>query len=337
VTDRPDTGVGFPEISAVVCTYTEDRWDLLVLAISSLQRQEYRLKEIIVVVDHNESLLKRLRQEVPDVVPIANNEKPGLSGARNSGVAAAKGSILASLDDDAEAAPDWSARLQEDFQDPAVVGVGCTVTPRWESNQPPWFPEEFYWVVGCSYRGLPTEKQPIRNPLGGAMALRRKVFNDIGGFRSELGRINQKPLGCEETELCIRVRQQNPLTIFIQDPGARVSHYVPDDRKSWQYFRSRCFAEGLSKAAVARSVGSMDGLAAERAYVTRVLPSGIRNSLLAALRGDLWGLARAGAIVAGFLWTLAGFVMGSVHSKKGGSRVPRWSAFRGIRRVVKDQ
>lgn len=326
---------GSPEISAVVCTYTEERWDLLTAAIASLQRQEHPLKEIIVVADHNESLLKRLRS-IPGVVAIPNDQEQGLSGARNSGVAAASGSIVASLDDDAEAAPDWSARLREDFLHPAVAGVGCSVVPSWEKGQPAWFPEEFYWVVGCTYRGVPTRRRLIRNPLGAAMAIRRDVFDQVGGFRSGLGRLNKTPLGCEETELCVRVRQHNPGSIFIQDPAARASHHVPADRTRWRYFRSRCFAEGLSKAAVARSVGSTDGLASERAYVTRVLPSGVWNGLRRAIRGDIWGLAQAGAIVAGLLFTVAGFAVGSFRSQRGGSRIPRRVAVRRIQKLVKD-
>lgn len=325
----------FPEISAVVCTYTEERWDLLGAAITSLQRQEQPLKEIIVVADHNESLLNRLKS-MPGVIAIPNDGEQGLSGARNSGVAAATGSVVASLDDDAEAAPDWSARLREDFLHPAVAGVGCSIEPNWEKGKPVWFPEEFYWVVGCTYRGVPTRRKLIRNPLGAAMAIRREVFDNVGGFRSGLGRLNKTPLGCEETELCVRARQHDPGSIFIQDPAARASHYVPQDRARWQYFRSRCFAEGLSKAAVARSVGSTDGLASERAYVTRVLPSGVWNGLRRALRGDIWGLAQAGSIVAGFLFTFAGFVAGSVYSRGGGSRLPRRIAARRIRRIVKD-
>ncbi|HEX2259055.1 MAG TPA: glycosyltransferase family 2 protein [Actinomycetota bacterium] len=326
-----------PEISAVVCTYTGDRWNLLVSAISSLQRQEYPLKEIIVVVDHNEPLLRRVRQELPGVVAIANEGEPGLSGARNSGWAAANGSIVASLDDDAEAAPDWTARLCRDFSDPTVAGVGCFVTPTWEKRQPAWFPQEFYWVVGCTYRGVPTEKQVIRNPIGAAMALRREALANVGGFRSELGRLNKNPLGCEETELCVRIRQQDPQSRFIQDPEAKASHHVSEDRTTWRYFRSRCFAEGLSKAAVTRNVGSTDALAAERTYVTRVLPSGMWNSLLTVLSGDPWGVARAGAIVGGFLWTVAGFVIGSIVPSRGASHLPRRILFRGIRRLVKDQ
>ncbi len=300
------------DISAVICSYTEERWDLLMAAIASLRNQRCPLKEIIVVADHNDSLLERLQQETPDVIGIANDGPQGLSGSRNSGVAYASGVIVASLDDDAEAAPDWSARLAENFEDPAVVGVGCKIEPRWERARPAWFPPEFDWVVGCTYEGVPIERRPIRNPLGAGMALRKAVFEQVGGYRSDLGRLNKRPLGCEETELCVRARQQNPRAIFLQDPHAHVSHYVPEERTRLRYFFSRCFSEGLSKASVSRNVGSNDALAAERAYVTQVLPSAVLSGLKTALQGDRSGLLRACAIVAGFWSTTLGYLVGTL-------------------------
>lgn len=315
LSQRSDEVVHPHDISAVVCSYTEERWELLMAAIASLQNQRWPLKEIIVVADHNDSLLERLREEAPHVVSIANDGPQGLSGARNAGVTAASGLIIASLDDDAQAAPDWSARLAENFQDPAVAGVGCDIQPRWEKAQRAWFPPEFYWVVGCTYKGVPTERRPIRNPLGAGMALRKAVFEQVGGFRSDLGRLNKRPLGCEETELCVRVRQQDPKALFVQDPQARVSHYVPEERTTARYFFSRCFSEGLSKASVSRSVGSGDALAAERAYVTRVLPLGILAGLKSVLRGDLSGPMRASAIVAGLSCTALGYLVGTLSQE----------------------
>lgn len=304
-----------PTISAIICTYTQARWDLLVAAVASLLRQEHPFSEIIVVVDHNEPMEFRLRRELGAVTVVSNSGPPGLSGARNSGASVAVGEIVAWLDDDAEAARDWSARLLKEFSDPAVVGVGSSVVPRWEDRKPPWFPEEFYWVIGCTYRGVPTVKQPIRNPLGGAMALRKDVLKSVGEFRSDLGRFQKKPLGCEETELCVRIRQRFPHVEIMQNPLARVSHFVPEERASWRYFSSRCLAEGLSKAAVTRAVGSADGLASERGYLLRVLPAGVLRNLLMAFRGDPWGLARAGAIVAGLALTCAGFVFGKLRRR----------------------
>ena len=299
----------------MICTYSEERWELLMRAIASLKAQLYPVREIVVVVDHNAALLERVRGAAPEVLAIANDGPQGLSGCRNAGTVVAQGDIVASVDDDAVLARDWTLRVAENFLDPSIVAVGSAITPEWEDGvAPAWFPPEFYWVVGCTYRGVPSTRKEIRNPLGAAMALRRDVLRYAGGYRSELGRFNKRPLGCEETELCVRVRQQDPLALIIQEPLARASHYVPAERKTWQYFRARCFSEGLSKAAVSRTVGASDGLASERRYVTRTLPQGIWNGITSGLRGDPDGFARTGAIVAGLLWTTAGFAVGLLRS-----------------------
>jgi hypothetical protein len=71
-------------------------------------------------------------------------------------------------------------------------------------------PEEFDWVVGCSYRGLPAGEALIRNPIGSSMSLRRQAAVEAGGFRPEVGRVGTFPVGCEETELAIRLRRLLP-------------------------------------------------------------------------------------------------------------------------------
>jgi glucosyl-dolichyl phosphate glucuronosyltransferase len=303
------------DISVIICAYTEERWDDLVGAVESVRRQSLPPREIIVVVDHNPSLLERVRTEIPGVVAIENREARGLSGARNSGILAAAGGLLAFLDEDALAAPDWLERLSAGYADPQVLGVGGAIEPVWLSGRPGWFPEEFDWVVGCTYRGLPQSATPVRNLIGCNMSFRREVFEIAGEFRSGIGRVGTRPLGCEETELCIRVNQRWPQRRLLYEPQARVRHRVPASRARWDYFRSRCYAEGLSKATVARHVGSGDGLASERTYTFRVLPQGIARGLGDVLRWDTTGLARAGAIMVGLAFTLAGYLIGTISER----------------------
>ena len=135
-------------VSVIICAYTEERWDDLVEAVESVQQQTLPAKEIIVVIDHNPNLLKRAREHLSHVVVVENKETPGLRGARNSGIAVAQGAIIAFLDDDAIAIPDWLMLLTEGYTDYQVMGTGGAVTPLWMDNKPGWLPEEFYWVVG---------------------------------------------------------------------------------------------------------------------------------------------------------------------------------------------
>jgi glucosyl-dolichyl phosphate glucuronosyltransferase len=300
-------------ISVVICAYTEERWTDLLEAVQSVSAQTSKPGEIIVVIDHNPDLLTRAQKHLSAATVIANCEPRGLSGARNSGVAAAKGDIIAFLDEDAVAAEDWLAQLMSYYADQGVLGVGGAILPRWKAAKPRWFPEEFNWVVGCTYRGMPESVSPVRNLIGCNMSFRRYLFDEIGGFRNGMGRIGTLPIGCEETELCIRAGQRWPGHVLLFVPQARVYHTVPVHRGHWNYFRSRCYAEGQSKAQVAAFVGRQDGLSNERQYTLHTLPSGVIQGLVDALIHFDWhGIGRSAAIMSGLLVTAAGYLVGSM-------------------------
>ncbi len=301
------------DISVVICAYTEERWHDLVAAVESIQRQTTSPREIILVIDHNVRLFERARKQISGVVVIENNEPKGLSGARNSGIALSQGPLIAFLDDDAIAEPDWLERLGHCCQDPQVLGVGGIVEPLWSSKRPTWFPDEFYWVVGCTHQNPSDTPVTVRNPYGGCTCIRREVFEVVGGFRNGIGRVGSYPMGGEETELCIRAAQHWPDKVFLCVPNARIHHRISSYRVSWRYFRLRCYAEGLSKAAVTRYVGAKDSLSTERSYTCQILPRGILRGILDALLClDLTGLLRAGAIASGLMMTIAGYIVGTI-------------------------
>jgi glucosyl-dolichyl phosphate glucuronosyltransferase len=318
---EPDAAGRRPTVSVVVCAYTEKRWDDLVAAVASCGAQTVPPLETIVVVDHNPNLLRRLRLAMPHVRLVENAEEQGLSGARNSGVRAAAGDVVAFLDDDATTAPDWLEHLTSAYLDERVIGAGGSVEPVWPNTRPATMPPEFDWVLGCTYRGLPTCPGPVRNMIGANMSLRRELIEDVGGFRNGIGRNGSRPLGCEETEICIRARQRRPDAIILYEPRARVYHRVPSERMSWRYFGRRCYAEGLSKAAVVAYAGSADGLASERSYTLRTLPSGVLRGVADTLsRRDIAGVARAFVIVAGLLMTTIGYAVGRVRERSDSRR-----------------
>jgi len=299
-------------VSAVICAYTEKRWGDILKAVASLQAQTQAPAEILLVIDHNDALLARVRAEIPGVRALPSVGIQGLSGARNTGIAAATGPLIAFLDDDAVATPGWLARLAHHCADPHVLGAGGWIEPAWDKPRPRWFPPEFDWVVGCSYRGLPTKVTPVRNTFGGCLLMRKEVFETVGGFRDGIGRVGTVPLGDEDTELCIRAQQHWPDRVLLFDPDAHIAHRVPASRAHWGYLRSRCYAEGLSKALVASFVGTGDGLATERSYALRTLPAGVRRGIAdTVVRRDIAGLARAAAITVGFTWTVAGYLKGT--------------------------
>jgi glycosyltransferase involved in cell wall biosynthesis len=314
--------------SVVICVYTEDRWDDILAAVGSVEHQSLPALETLLVVDHNPALLARLGQEYKEhsgaggeVRVLANAGPRGLSAGRNTGIAAARGGFIAFLDDDAVAESDWLLHFAAGYDDPRVMAVGGRTVPAWVSGRrPAWFPEEFDWVVGCTYRGLPPGRVRVRNVLGGNASFRREAFDAAGGFATGIGRDGDKrPLGCEETELCIRLSRALPDAVLLIDDRAVIHHKVPLARERFGYFRTRAYAEGLSKALVARSVGAGKGLESERRYTTRVLPSGVVRGLRDFTLGRAGGAGRAGAIVTGVAAAAGGYVLGSLRARKGGA------------------
>lgn len=298
-----------PSLAVVICSYTERRWQDLVAAVESVRRQRVPARRTVVVVDDAPALYARVRAEVPEVTVVLKRGGQGLSAARNAGVAATTEDVVAFLDDDAVAHPSWLARLVEHYADPDVLGAGGAVKPDFAAGRPAWFPREFDWVVGCTYRGLPGEPTPVRNFIGANMSFRRYVFDAVGGFDGAVGRVGTRPTGCDETELCIRILERMPRGRLLYDPGAVVRHRVPQVRASWPYFWRRCWAEGRSKAIVARAHPGPRALSSERTYTFGVLPGAFARALAEAAAGrDRAALVRAGAIAGGLTATTAGYV-----------------------------
>jgi len=310
-----------PSVAVVICAYTEARWEELVAAVDSIKTQTVPVSQCVVVIDHNTSLFHRSLAHLEGVEVTENAEKQGLAGARNTGVAMCHCDVVAFLDDDAVAASDWIEHLVRPYEDRAIQGTGGFARPNWVGGEPGWFPEEFYWVVGCSYRGLPESVGPVRNPIGAAMSFRTSVFDRVGGFDTDMGRFGSVPLGCEETVMGIRVSQHFGAGTILHVPDAIVDHKVGAERSNLRYFVRRCFAEGISKAAVAARVGRSDGSSAERRYVTSVLPHGVVAGVSRAARGDTVGLTTALAILLGLGATVVGYAIGMMGLSQ---RVTTW-------------
>lgn len=314
-------------ISVVICAYTKRRWHETLAAVESVRAQSFPHKEIVLVVDHNPGLRVSLAEALPGVTVIENREEQGLSGGRNTGVAIARGDVVAFLDDDAVADPDWLKFFADSYADPAVIGVGGLTLSNWQVPRPSWFPTEFDWTIGCRYRGMPETRAPVRNLVGNNASFRRAAFDLVGGFDNGIGRAaGRRPLGCEETEFCIRLGLRSPDSVLLFDNRAVIKHHVPADRGRFSYFCSRCYAEGLSKALVTARVGARHGLSSERHYTTRTLPSGVAQGVADAFHGDLSGLGRAGAIVTGLAATVSGYIVGSASRRTGPRLAKAWAA-----------
>ncbi|MEM2130652.1 MAG: glycosyltransferase [Candidatus Bathyarchaeia archaeon] len=262
------------DVSVVISVYSIERASDVAKCIDSVKKQTFPPREIIVVVDPNEKLVNFYKQHLSSDVKLVVSEGYGLSNARNTGVKNATSEIIAFIDDDAIADGDWLKCLLRNFNDSSVVGVGGKIIPLWDREKPDWFPEELYWIVGCSYKGLPLQRAIIRNPIGCNMAFRRNLFEEVGYFSTSIGRVGNQLLSHDDTEFSIRVYSEVPNAKIVYDPMAVVYHHVAPNRISVQYVLKRSYAEGFSKALVFGSFRNINSvLGAESRYLYQLVLS----------------------------------------------------------------
>ncbi|HEY7272979.1 MAG TPA: glycosyltransferase family 2 protein [Actinoplanes sp.] len=286
-----------PAASIVIPTYRDDRWALLTRAVAAARSQRYPVAEVVVVVDHTPELYRRARRDLSGVTVLENLYEQGVSGNRNTGAFHTHTPLIAFLDDDTVADPDWLGRLVAPFDDQNVVGTGGAIKPAWQSRRPRWLPDEFLWAVGGSYAGMPTSTTPVRNVWSASMVVRRETFMAVGGFRAGFGKLGARNRP-EDTELCLRMSAvRGGRWMYV--PDAVIRHEVPAVRSSFGFFLRRCYAEGRGKVQMAALHAGSATLGAERNYL-RALPRAVARDLAAVSRGG--GLApalRAGSVLAG--------------------------------------
>jgi hypothetical protein len=228
-------------------------------------------------------------------------------------VATTAGAITVFIDDDAVPHDDWLAELIAPFANADVAATGGHIEPGWPGVRPGWFPDHLDWTIGCSIPTLPADGGPIRNMYGASAAFRRSALDAVGGFPTELGRVGADAAGCEETEVCIRIRQIMPTATVVYAPRSHVVHRVSDDRTRVAYVLRRCLAEGRSKAKLSRRVGAGVATSDERGYAATIAGA-VARDVFGSVR-DPQRLARAAVLVAGFAAAAFGYVGERVRSR----------------------
>ncbi len=287
-----------PAVSVVIPTHSDDRWPSLVRTVASARSQTLTPAEIVVVVDHNPSLWAMARRAFPGVTVLENVFARGVSGNRNTGAFHTRTAVIAFLDDDTSAEPDWLERLVAPLTDRRVVGTGGRINPEWMRGGPPkWLPEEFLWAFGGSYAGLPTTTAPVRNVWSASMAVRRETFLAVGGFRVGFGKLGNRNRP-EDTELCLRMSGTGG-GYWMYVPDASIRHRVPAATSTFGWFLRRCYAEGRGKVQMAGLHDKAETLGTERDYLRSLPKAVVRHLALAGRGAGLDHALRAGGVLAG--------------------------------------
>ncbi|MCU4973006.1 glycosyltransferase family 2 protein [Halobacteria archaeon AArc-m2/3/4] len=237
------------KVSVVICTYAMERYDVFSECVDSVLAQTYDPLETVIVVDGNDPVFERVREDFgghDDVVLHCNDENQGISYSRTRGAELASGDVVAFIDDDAVAEEDWVAELARVYDESDAIAVGGHVAPDWVTEKPDFFPAEFYWLVGCDERGMGEHMEELRNTYGSNISFRRDVFLNVGGYDENTGRKGDRHIQAHEAPVCIRMANKYGKGV-IYNTDAVVHHKLFDYRGDFRWLVFRSFWQGYSK------------------------------------------------------------------------------------------
>lgn len=248
-------------VTILICTY--NRAPLLQETLAALQdmTQPDGCAVDIVVVDNNSTddtarIVSHAARIARFPITLLQERKQGKSFALNTGLAVATGDILALTDDDVLPATDWLVRIVENFRTRDVTFVFGKVLPRWASTPPAELltvPAQAIWgpLAIVDYGDAPADYQPDsqgqRLPIGANLSFRRSALVTIGGWRTDLGKVNNTLISGEDHEIFTRLRRHG-LYAGCYDPRVAVRHFVPAARLTRKYFRRWFYWHGKTLA-----------------------------------------------------------------------------------------
>jgi len=272
------------DVSVVVCTYSMERYDVFSECVESVLAQTHEPLEVVIVVDGNPKVFDRVESDFghqESMVLHDNDENRGISYSRTKGAKLASGEVVAFIDDDGVAEPDWIDTLVETYESTDAVAVGGYVAPDWVTEKPDFFPEEFYWLVGCTERGFAEDGEVVRNGYGSNVSYKRDVFLDVEGYDVNTGRKGDRHIQAHEAPVGIRIREQyGKGVVYVED--AVVHHKLFDYRGEFRWLVFRSFWQGFSKRVMEQLYPGAQGN--ESAFLkdlfVRALPSRTKRTVI---------------------------------------------------------
>jgi len=291
------------DVSVVICTYSMDRYDIFSDCVESVLAQEYDPLEIVIVVDGNPDVFDRVRSDFggyEHTVLHNNDENRGISYSRTKGAELARGEIVAMIDDDATAEPDWISELVSVYERTDAVAVGGYVAPNWVEGKPSFFPEEFYWLVGCDERGMGEHMEELRNTYGSNISYKRDVFLEVGGYDENTGRKGDRHIQAHEAPVCVRIRKLTGKGV-LYNTNAVVHHTLFAYRGDFRWLAERSFWQGYSKRIMDLILPETSGDKNE--YLSQLLFTFVPLRVIELLRNP--SLSKVKQLIAIFVFTAA--------------------------------
>lgn len=245
----------------LICTYNRATLLRETLAAFATMSAPDQCDVEIIVVDNNSTdntarVVADAARRSPFRIVSLHESRQGKSFALNRGLEVARGDIIALTDDDVWPDRDWLRGIVERFRERDVTFVFGKVLPRWGAVPPPELltpPAQDIWgpLALVDYGDDPVEYRPEltgqRLPIGANLAFAREALITVGGWRTDLGKVDNTLTSGEDHEIFCRLRRFG-LYSGLYDPAIMVRHYVPERRLTRQYFRQWFYWSGKTHA-----------------------------------------------------------------------------------------
>lgn len=301
-----------PALSVILCTHARPGYLAACLAGLARQAPVPGGVETIVVDSASppEAAAEIARLAAAHGARLIRCDRPGLSLARNEGLAAAAAPWVAYLDDDAVPEPDWAAALLAAIgrAPPGTAVIGGRIVPHWEAPLPPWWPKdavgaltiithEGEGIVGGT--GLPAWVEPYGANIAFAVAPLRA----IGGFPLDLGRVGETLISGEEQFVAARLAEAGHGAFYAGTVTVRHSIQATRLNRGWLF--SRLYWQGVSEAILTARLGRRGAMWRKAVRMAAKLVLGLpslasRAETADAVRRRGWTLFAAGYVRGAF-------------------------------------
>ncbi|HDN80780.1 MAG: glycosyltransferase family 2 protein [Chloroflexi bacterium] len=218
--------------------------------LGSLRNQTFRNFEVILVDNAStDGSVPLVEREFPEVKLIKLRRNLGLTGGANVGIMHSRGEVIALLNNDAEAHPDWLAALYDALQRHPEAGMAASKMLLYDRRDVINSAGDFYRVDGVPGNrgvwerdeGQYDEEEYVFGACGGAAAYRRSMLEDIGLFDEEMF------MYCEDVDLAWRAQIAGYKCIYV--PKAIVYHRLSatGGGKTASFYNGRNFIYVIAK------------------------------------------------------------------------------------------
>jgi glycosyltransferase involved in cell wall biosynthesis len=239
-------------ITVILCTHNRSQILSAALESTAAQILPDSTQWEVLVVDNNSSdqtreVVEQFCRRHPGRFRYLFEGQSGKSYALNSGIRAARGVILAFIDDDVTVESTWLKNLTGSLMSGECAGAGGRILPEKNFSPPSWLSsngsKERYALAPLALFDLGEEPcQLTEPPFGTNMAFRREMFEKYGNFRTDLGPRPGSEIRNEDTEFGDRLLAAREKLRY--EPKAVVYHPVAENRIQKKYYLAWWFDKG---------------------------------------------------------------------------------------------